>query len=94
MKVLVYIYAVSWIILLIIYIISLFQDRKNRKERESLEKYLKKDKKEKYVEWGAVTMMIIFAPLALALVPYILIKKVKTRNMTMKMEDNQGQKLS
>lgn len=92
MKVLVYIYAVSWIILLIIYIISLFQDRKNRKERESLEKYLKKDKKEKYVEWGAVTMMIIFAPLALALVPYILIKKVKTRNMTMKMEEERKEK--
>ncbi len=87
MKVLVYIYAVSWIILLIIYIICLFQERKNRKERKILNKYLKKDKREKYVEWGSFTMMAIFAPLVLAFVPYILVKKAKNKKRTEKMKE-------
>ena len=92
MKIFTYIYVVSWIILLLLYIISLFQDRKNRKERKSLEKYLKKDKREKYVEWGGIIMMVIFAPLVLVFVPYILIKKAKNRKRTTKMEEERKKK--
>ena len=39
MRTIAIVYAVSWLILLIVYIISLFQDKKSKKKDDALEKF-------------------------------------------------------
>ena len=75
MKTVVIIYAVSWLILLIVYVISKFQDRKTKKKDDALEKFLnaRKSTKEKIVDKLVYVIMIVFAPLVVFVVPYILI---------------------
>ncbi len=52
MKTIVIVYAVSWLILLIVYIISLFQDKKSRKKEDALKNFLNeyKSKKERIID--------------------------------------------
>lgn len=81
MKTVVIIYAVSWLILLIVYVISKFQDRKTKKKDDALEKFLnaRKSSKEKIVDKLVYVIMIVFAPLVVFVVPYILIRDAKAK---------------
>lgn len=81
MKTVVFIYAVSWLILLIVYVISKFQDRKTKKKDDALEKFLnaRKSSKEKIVDKLVYVIMIVFAPLVVFVVPYILIRDAKAK---------------
>lgn len=81
MKTVVIIYAVSWLILLIVYVISKFQDRKTKKKDDTLEKFLnaRKSTKEKIVDKLVYIIMIVFAPLVVFVVPYILIRDAKAK---------------
>ena len=81
MKTVVIIYAVSWLILLIVYVISKFQDRKTKKKDDALEKFLnaRKSTKEKIVDKLVYVIMIVFAPLVVFVVPYILIRDAKAK---------------
>ena len=47
MKIVVIVYAVSWLILLIVYIISLFENKKSKKKDYALERLLNKHKSTK-----------------------------------------------
>lgn len=81
MKTVVIIYSVSWLILLIVYVISKFQDRKTKKKDDALEKFLnaRKSTKEKIVDKLVYVIMIVFAPLVVFVVPYILIRDAKAK---------------
>lgn len=61
MKIALYLYAISWLILLAIVIISLFQEKGSSpfKEKEP---------------WYLYVLIILFAPLVVLIVPYILVK--------------------
>ena len=84
MKIVIIIYAVSWLILLIVYIISKFQDRKSKKKDDALEKFLnmRKSTKEKIVDKLVYVFMIVFAPLVVFVLPYIVVKHIKERRKT------------
>ena len=64
MRTIAIVYAVSWLILLIVYIISLFQDKKSKRKDDALEKFLNKHKsaKEKIMDKLIYVIMIMFAP--------------------------------
>ena len=81
MKNVIIIYAVSWLILLIVYIISKFEDRKSKKKDDALEKFLntRKSTKEKLVDNLVYVIMIVFAPLVVFVIPYIVVKHIKSR---------------
>lgn len=81
MKTIVIVYAVSWLILLIVYIISLFQDKKSRKKEDVLKKFLNehKSKKERIIDKFVYVVMVLFAPLVVFVVPYILIRDMKLK---------------
>lgn len=81
MKTIVIVYAVSWLILLIVYIISLFQDKKSRKKEDALKKFLNehKSKKERIIDKFVYVVMVLFAPLVVFVVPYILIRDMKLK---------------
>ena len=81
MKTIVIVYAVSWLILLIVYIISLFQDKKSCKKEDVLKKFLNehKSKKERIIDKLVYVVMVLFAPLVVFVVPYILIRDMKLK---------------
>ena len=81
MKIVVIVYAVSWLILLIVYIISLFENKKSKKKDDALEKLLNKHKstKDKILDKLVYVIMIIFAPLVVLFVPYIAFKHIKSK---------------
>ena len=81
MKTIVIVYAVSWLILLFVYIISLFQNKKSKKKDDAFEKFLNKHKstKEKILDKLVYVIMIVFAPLVVFVIPYILIRNMKTK---------------
>ena len=81
MKTIVIVYAVSWLILLIVYIISLFQDKKSRKKEDALKKFLNehKSKKERIIDKLVYVVMVLFAPLVVFVVPYVLIRDMKLK---------------
>ena len=81
MKIVVIVYAVSWLILLIVYIISLFENKKSKKKDDALEKLLNKHKstKDKILDKLVYVIMIIFAPVVVLFVPYIAFKHIKTK---------------
>ena len=81
MKTIVIVYAISWLILLFVYIISLFQNKKSKKKDDAFEKFLNKHKstKEKILDKLVYVIMIVFAPLVVFVIPYILIRNMKTK---------------
>lgn len=81
MKIVVIVYAVSWLILLIVYIISQFENKKSKKKDDALEKLLNKHKstKDKILDKLVYVIMIIFAPLVVLVLPYIVFKHIKTK---------------
>lgn len=81
MRTIAIVYAVSWLILLIVYIISLFQDKKSKRKDDALEQFLNKHKstKEKIMDKFIYVIMIVFAPLVVFVIPYILIKDIKSK---------------
>ena len=81
MKTVVIVYSISWLILLIVYAISKFQDKKNKKKDDALEKFFNKRKstKEKIVDKLVYVIMIVFAPLVILVIPYILIRDAKAK---------------
>lgn len=81
MKTVVIVYSISWLILLIVYAISKFQDKKNKKKDDALEKFFNKRKStmEKIVDKLVYVIMIVFAPLVIFVIPYILIRDAKAK---------------
>ena len=81
MKIVVIVYAVSWLILLIVYIISLFENKKSKKKDDALEKLIIKHKsaKDKIIDKLVYVIMIVFAPLVVLVLPYIVFKHVKSK---------------
>lgn len=81
MRTIAIVYAVSWLILLIVYIISLFQDKKSKKKDDALEIFLNrhKSKKEKNLDKLVYVIMLVFAPLVVFVIPYILIRDMKSK---------------
>ena len=79
MKTIVIVYAASLLILLIVYIISLFQNKKSKRKDDALEKFLNKHKstKEKIMDKLIYVIMIVFAPLVVLIIPYILVRDMK-----------------
>lgn len=67
--------------MLIVYIISLFQDKKSRKKEDVLKKFLNehKSKKERIIDKFVYVVMVLFAPLVVFVVPYILIRDMKLK---------------
>ena len=61
MKIVVIVYAVSWLILLIVYVISLFENKKSKKKDDALEKLLNKHKsaKDKIMDKLVYVIMIV-----------------------------------
>lgn len=84
MKTILIVYAASWLILLFVYIISLFQNKKSKKKDDAFEKFLNKHKstKEKILDKLVYVIMIVFAPLVVFVIPYILIRNMKTKKQT------------
>ena len=84
MKTILIVYAASWLILLFVYIISLFQNKKSKKKDGAFEKFLNKHKstKEKILDKLVYVIMIVFAPLVVFVIPYILIRNMKTKKQT------------
>ena len=81
MKIVVIVYAVSWLILLIVYVISLFENKKSKKKDDALEKFINKHKsaKDKIMDKLVYVIMIVFAPLVVLVLPYIVIKHIKSK---------------
>ena len=81
MRTIAIVYAVSWLILLIVYIISLFQDKKSKRKDDALEQFLNKHKstKEKIMDKFIYVIMIVFAPLVVLIIPYILVRDMKNK---------------
>ena len=81
MKTIAIIYIVSWLLLLVVYVISQFQDKKSKKKDNAYEKFLNehKSKKEKILDKLVYVVMAVFAPLAVFVVPYILIRDMKLK---------------
>lgn len=81
MKTIVIVYAVSWLILLVVYIISLFQDKNSKKKDDALKKFLNehKSKKERIIDKLVYVIMLVFAPLVVFVVPHILIRDMKSK---------------
>ena len=78
MKIVIIIYIVSWFILLAIYIASLFGKKKNHfSEKEP---------------WYLYAIIIVFAPLAVLLIPYLLISSYITEKKHEKAVKEQGQR--
>ena len=84
MKTILIVYAASWLILLFVYINSLFQNKKSKKKDNASEKFLNKHKstKEKILDKLVYVIMIVFAPLVVFVIPYILIRNMKTKKQT------------
>lgn len=80
MKAIVIVYAVSWLILLVVYIISLFQDKNSKKKDDALKKFLNehKSKKERIIDKLVYVIMLVFAPLVVFVVPHILTRDMKS----------------
>lgn len=81
MKTIAIIYIVSWLLLLIVYIISLFQDKRSKNKDDALKKLLNehKSKKERIIDRLIYVVMLVFAPLVVFVVPYILIRDMKLK---------------
>lgn len=81
MKSVVIVYAVSWLILLVVYIISLFQKKKSKKGSKAWEQFLNEQKsaKEKAIDKVVYVIMIVFAPLVVLILPYILVRDAKAK---------------
>lgn len=76
MKSVIIVYACSWLILLEVYIISLFKKKIGKKRSKAWEQYLNEHKstKEKAIDKLVYVIMIVFAPLVVFILPYILVR--------------------
>lgn len=81
MKTIAIIYIVSWLLLLVVYIISQFQGKKSKKKDNAYEKFLNehKSKKERIIDKLVYVVMVVLAPLVVFVVPYILIRDMKLK---------------
>lgn len=77
MKILLIIYGISWLILLTVYVASLFSKKNNTSEKES---------------WYLYALIIALAPLCVLLIPYLLISSYITKMKQKKQEKKREQK--
>ena len=79
MKSVIIVYACSWLILLEVYTISLFKKKIGKKRSKAWEQYLNEHKstKEKAIDILVYVIMIVFAPLVVLVLPYILVRDAK-----------------
>ena len=81
MKTVFVIYVVSWLILLVVYLINLFEKRKSKKANKALEELLNehKSRKERILDKLGYAIMIVLAPLVVLFVPNIVVKQIKSK---------------
>ena len=81
MKAIVIIYAISWLILFVVYLISLYENRKSKKMSKTLKAFLnsQKSRRDKILDKSLYVILIIFAPLVVFVVPYVVVKHVKSK---------------
>ena len=81
MKTVVIVYAISWLILFVVYLVSLFEDRKSKKVDKALKDLLNKHKsrRDKILDKLLYVILVVFAPLVVFVVPYVVVKHVKSK---------------
>ena len=81
MKTVVVVYVISWLILFVVYLVSLFEDRKSKKADKALKDLLNKHKsrRDKILDKLLYVILVVFAPLVVFVVPYVVVKHVKSK---------------
>ena len=81
MKIIAIIYAISWMILFVVYLISLYENRKSKKMSKTLKAFLdsQKSSRDKLLDKLLYVILIVFAPLVVFVVPYVVVKHVKSK---------------
>ena len=81
MKTIVIVYAFSWLSLLVVYLISMYENRKSKKMSKSLKAFLnsQKSRRDKILDKLLYVILIVFAPLVVFVVPYVVVKHIKTK---------------
>ena len=81
MKAIVIIYAISWLILFVVYLISLYENRKSKKMSKTLKAFLnsQKSRRDKILDKSLYVILVVFAPLVVFVVPYVVVKHVKSK---------------
>ena len=81
MKTVVIVYAISWLILFVVYLVSLFEDRKSKKADKALKDFLNKHKSRRDIILDKLlyVILVVFAPLVVFVVPYVVVKHVKSK---------------
>jgi len=81
MKTIVIVYAFSWLSLLVVYLISMYENRKSKKMSKTLKAFLnsQKSRRDKILDKLLYVILIVFAPLVVFVVPYVVVKHIKTK---------------
>ena len=81
MKTIVIVYAISWLCLFVVYLISMYENRKSKKMSKTLKAFLnsQKSRRDKILDKLLYVILIVFAPLVVFVVPYVVVKHVKSK---------------
>lgn len=84
MKTIVIVYAISWMSLFVVYLISMYENRKSKKMSKTLKAFLnsQKSRRDKILDKLLYVILIVFAPLVVLVIPYIVFKHIKTKRET------------
>ena len=81
MKTIVIVYAISWLSLFVVYLISMYENRKSKKMSKTLKAFLnsQKSRRDKIIDKLLYVILIVFAPLVVFVIPYAVVKHVKSK---------------
>jgi len=81
MKTIVIVYAISWLCLFVVYLVSMYENRKSKKMSKTLKAFLdsQKSRRDKILDKLLYVILIVFAPLVIFVVPYVVVKHVKSK---------------
>ena len=81
MKTIVIVYAISWMSLFVVYLISMYENRKSKKMSKTLKAFLnsQKSRRDKIFDKLLYVILIVFAPLVVFVIPYAVVKHVKSK---------------
>lgn len=75
------VYAISWLSLFVVYLISMYENRKSKKMSKTLKAFLnsQKSRRDKIFDKLLYVILIVFAPLVVFVIPYAVVKHVKSK---------------
>lgn len=81
MMTIVIVYAISWLSLFVVYLISMYENRKSKKMSKTLKAFLnsQKSRRDKIFDKLLYVILIVFAPLVVFVIPYAVVKHVKSK---------------